>query len=79
MKSADRAPTSLISDANYGQNVRLLTTGEVAKELGVSRAAVLAWVRDGKLSPTLTTPGGHHRFDLDDVRRQLRELRQRDE
>jgi hypothetical protein len=42
-------------------------------------AAVLAWVRDGKLSPTLTTPGGHHRFDLDDVRRQLRELRQRDE
>ncbi len=78
MKSADRAPTSR-SDANYGQNVRLLTTGEVAKELGVSHAAVLAWVRDGKLSPTLTTPGGHHRFDLDDVRRQLRELRQRDE
>jgi excisionase family DNA binding protein len=56
--------------------VRLLTTGEVARELGVSRAAVLSWVRDGKLTPTLTTPGGHHRFDLDDVRRQLREQRQ---
>jgi excisionase family DNA binding protein len=58
---------------------RLLSTGEVAKELGVSRASVLAWVRDGKITPTLTTPGGHHRFDLEDVRRQLRELRQRDE
>ena len=70
--------TALIS-GNYGRHVPLLTTGEVAKELGVSRAAVLAWVRDGKITPTLTTPGGHHRFDLDDVRRQLRELRQRDE
>ncbi len=59
--------------------MRLLSTGEVARELGVSRAAVLSWVREGKITPTLTTPGGHHRFDLDDVRRQLRELRQRDE
>ena len=45
--------------------------------LSVAEGARL--IRDGKLSPTLTTPGGHHRFDLDDVRRQLRELRQRDE
>jgi len=45
--------------------------------LRVVRAAVLSWVRDGKLTPTLTTPGGHHRFDLDDVQRQLREQRQR--
>jgi excisionase family DNA binding protein len=69
--------STTLTTANYGRRVRLLTTGEVARELGVSRAAVLSWVRDGKLTPTLTTPGGHHRFDLDDVRRQLREQRQR--
>jgi excisionase family DNA binding protein len=56
--------------------MRLLTTGELARELGVSRGAVVKWVRDGLIVPEFTTPGGHLRWDLEDVRRQVRELRE---
>lgn len=62
---------------NYGQSVDLLTTGELAKALGVSRGAVQSWQRGGLITPQFTTPGGHHRWVLDDVRAQLQELRQR--
>lgn len=55
---------------------RLLTTGELAEELGVSRGAVLKWTVDGLLKPTFTTMGGHHRWDLDDVREQIRKQRE---
>jgi excisionase family DNA binding protein len=58
--------------------MRLLSTGELARELGVSRGAVLKWANDGLIVPAFTTPGGHLRWDLEDVRRQVRELRQRD-
>jgi excisionase family DNA binding protein len=57
--------------------MRLLTTGELARELGVSRGAVLKWANDGLITPAFTTPGGHLRWDLKDVRRQVRELRER--
>jgi excisionase family DNA binding protein len=53
-----------------------LTTGELARELGVSRGAVLKWVRAGLITPEFTTPGGHHRWDVDKVREQLRKLRE---
>jgi excisionase family DNA binding protein len=56
--------------------VRTLTTGELARELGVSRGAVLKWVRAGLITPEFTTPGGHHRWDVDKVREQLRKLRE---
>ena len=75
----------MLTPRNYAQTVdernRLKTTREVASALGISRGAVLKWVVDGHLVPTLTTAGGHHRFDLDDVREQLREMnrKQREE
>lgn len=56
--------------------VRLLTTGELARELGVSRGAVLVWVRSELITPEFTTPGGHHRWDAEKVRAQLRDKRQ---
>jgi hypothetical protein len=59
--------------------VRLLTSGELARELGVSRSAVLKWTRAGMITPDVTTPGGHHRYDLDKVRAELRQQRQRGE
>jgi 23S rRNA G2445 N2-methylase RlmL len=42
---------------------------------------VLKWAVEGHLVPTLTTAGGHHRWDLDDVREQIREMnrKQREE
>jgi excisionase family DNA binding protein len=39
----------------------------VAKRLGVSQATVLRAVARGTLMPAETTPGGHHRFRLEDV------------
>ena len=42
---------------------RLITTGEAAKLLGVSQQTLNRAVRRGRLRPTLTTPGGHRRFD----------------
>ena len=56
----------------------LLSTGQVAERIGVSPRTVAGWVRDGKITPTFVTVGGHARFDWDDVQRQMRELRQTD-
>jgi excisionase family DNA binding protein len=39
----------------------------VAARLGVSQATVLRAVARGTLKPAKTTPGGHHRFSLDEV------------
>lgn len=55
----------------------LLTSGELAEELGIAPRTVARYVRDGWLVPAETTMGGHYRFDLDDVRRQIREIRER--
>ncbi len=56
-----------------------MTTGELARELGVSHSAILKWTREGLITPELTTPGGHHRWDAEKVRQQLRDARERDE
>jgi hypothetical protein len=39
--------------------VTLVTTGQLATELGVSRSAVLKWYRAGLITPELITPGNH--------------------
>jgi excisionase family DNA binding protein len=49
----------------------LLTSTDVAKRLSVSNRTVARWVREGKLTPAYTTPGGQHRFRWDEVRKQL--------
>ncbi|WP_310278052.1 helix-turn-helix domain-containing protein [Haloactinomyces albus] len=56
---------------------RLLTSGQLAKELGLSHRSVSHYAQTGQLEPALVTPGGHYRWDVDDVRRQLREMRER--
>ena len=45
------------------EGARLISTGEAAKLLGVSQPTLNRAVRRGRLRPTLTTPGGHRRFD----------------
>jgi excisionase family DNA binding protein len=58
---------------------RLLTTGEVARELGLSPRSIARWAQAGQLKPTLVTPGGQYRWELEDVREQLRAMRKRSE
>jgi DNA-binding transcriptional MerR regulator len=57
---------------------KVLTTNQLAQELGLSRRSIVRYAADGKITPAYTTPGGHHRWIADDVLRQLRELRHRD-
>ncbi|MBA8824581.1 DNA-binding transcriptional MerR regulator [Saccharopolyspora lacisalsi] len=51
---------------------RLLTSGQLARELGISHQSITNYARNGQLEPTLVTPGGHYRWDLEDVKQQLR-------
>ena len=53
---------------------RLLTTGEAARELGLNSRSVARWAKQGRIRPTLVTPGGHFRWTVEDLRAQLREL-----
>ncbi|MCA4760872.1 MULTISPECIES: MerR family transcriptional regulator [Mycobacterium] len=48
-------------------DVVLLTTSEVAKRFRVDSSAVRRWVKKGKLTPAVTTPGGYYRFAEADI------------
>jgi hypothetical protein len=54
----------------------LLSSGEIARRIGVAPATISAWVRQGRLVPTVTTMGGRYRWQWSDVQRQMREQRQ---
>jgi len=56
---------------------RLLTPAEAAKAIGVGRATLAKWARQGKVTPTQVLPNGDRRWDLADLRRQLDELARR--
>jgi predicted site-specific integrase-resolvase len=45
--------------------------------LGLSTRSIRRYLRDGKIAPDITSPGGHHRWNLESVRAQLRALRER--
>lgn len=50
-------------------------TGVAAKAIGVAHSTLARWWAEGKVVPVLVTPGGHARWDVDDLREQLRALR----
>jgi excisionase family DNA binding protein/PAS domain S-box-containing protein len=50
-----------------GADTGLLTTGEVAQRLGISRHTLLRAVERGEITPSLRTPGGYLRFLPDTV------------
>jgi excisionase family DNA binding protein len=45
----------------------LLTTREVAIILHVDPSTVRRWVERHQITPSVTTPGGHHRFTEADL------------
>ena len=54
---------------------RLVPTGDAAKAIGVGRSTLARWMAEGLVKPSLVTPGGHARWDVDDLKRQLDALR----
>ena len=53
-----------------------MTTGKAAEALGVSLTTLQRWAHQGLVTPALRTAGGHFRWDLDDLRAQLRAMDQ---
>jgi DNA-binding transcriptional MerR regulator len=56
---------------------RLVGTGEAARALGISPRTLAHYAQTGQLEPALVLPSGYYKWDVEDIRRQLRELRQR--
>jgi excisionase family DNA binding protein len=68
-----------VPSSPYGQHVpkkRLLSSGELADELGLSRRSISRYAEEGLIRVAMVTPGGRFRFDLDEVREDLRKLAQ---
>jgi 8-oxo-dGTP diphosphatase len=47
-------------------------TNAAAAAVGVDPETLRRWVRDGKVTPTVRTAGGQFRWNIDDLREQLR-------
>lgn len=58
---------------------RLISTGEVARAVGLSRQTIQRYQREGLLTPVFVTTGGHARWRLSDVLAELKTLRTRSE
>jgi DNA-binding transcriptional MerR regulator len=58
---------------------RLVSTGEAARALGIARRTLAHYAKTGQLQPSLVLPSGYYRWDVEDIRRQLREMRERGE
>lgn len=52
----------------------LVSSTKAAAEFGVHPGTLWRWYRDGLVRPAYTTAGGHLRWNLDDLRRQLNAL-----
>ncbi|MCG3756675.1 MerR family transcriptional regulator [Amycolatopsis sp. Poz14] len=54
---------------------RLVPTADAAKAIGVDRRTLQRWWKAGEVSPEVVTPGGHARWDVEDLKRQLHDRR----
>lgn len=55
----------------------LLTTAQVARQLGISTRTLVRYAEKGYVTPEMVLPSGHRRWKVGDVRRQLKELQSR--
>lgn len=51
-----------------------MPTGTAAAALSVDRATLFRWAQDGRVKPAETTLGGHMRWDVEELREQVRRL-----
>lgn len=67
--------TQAVNNPTQVEKPHLATTTTLAHSLGVDPSAVRRWVESGKLTPAVTTPGGHYRFDIEQARMEIQENR----
>lgn len=65
---------NLVSTADMAN---LVSTAEAARAIGVSTSTLTRWAHAGHVKPAQRTVGGHMRWDLDDLREQIRRLTER--
>jgi predicted site-specific integrase-resolvase len=53
---------------------KLMTSGEVGHELGLSPRTISRYARQGLITAEIVTAGGQYRFDLPTVRTELLQL-----
>lgn len=49
----------------------LVSTSEAARQLGIAQSTLSRWASAGIVTPAWRTPGGHMRWDVDDLEHQL--------
>jgi excisionase family DNA binding protein len=52
----------------------LVTTSAAARFLGIDSSTLTRWVHSGVVTPARRTAGGHFRWNLDDLARQMDEI-----
>ena len=52
----------------------LVSTGVAARSLGVDRTTLGRWAKSGVVKPAVRTAGGHLKWDIEDLREQLRTI-----
>jgi hypothetical protein len=50
---------------------RYLSTSEIARSLGLADSTIRHYRATGRITPHAVTPGGHARYDLDEIARVL--------
>ncbi|MBV9313147.1 MAG: MerR family DNA-binding transcriptional regulator [Pseudonocardia sp.] len=53
---------------------KLVSTGEAARMLGVNLRTLQRWASEGQIKPDWITPGGHMRWDVERLLREIKEL-----
>lgn len=51
----------------------LVSSTVAARELGVHYSALSRWAKQGRVTPAVRTAGGHYRWDMRELRKQLRQ------
>lgn len=51
---------------------RLISSSELARELGITRQTIARWVQRGVITPASVTARGQARFDMEQAKRELR-------
>lgn len=62
----------------YGHRVpEFVSTPQAAKTIGVTSRTLTRYVERGLLTPAVVLPSGHYRWDLEQLRDQMAQVRRR--
>jgi predicted site-specific integrase-resolvase len=66
--------SDLCEHAKVTDRPNLVSTAAAARELGVSTSTLTRWAHAGHVKPAQKTIGGHLRWNLEDLREEVRRI-----